>query len=217
MKKLQMIILCMSVSICFSLAQNDAYVKTMEENVKTLESKDMSLSEYQNLANNFERISASNAKEWLPDYFASYCYVMMAFKVEDSKTMDLYSDQAEVLCEKITEKGIENDELYVLKAYVAQAKLSADPGSRWMKEGAAFKRNLEKAEKLNPENPRIHLLKGSNIYYTPKNFGGGKETAYPLLKVAEEKFASFKPASSIAPDWGRPYLKILLKLCETTE
>ena len=56
--------------------------------------------------------------------------------------------------------------------------------------------------KLDPENPRPYLLKGQSAMYTPPQYGGGKEVALPLLEQAVEKFKSFKPKSSIMPNWG---------------
>lgn len=40
---------------------------------------------------------------------------------------------------------------------------------------------LTEAQKLNPNNPRAAFLLTQNIYYTPEQFGGGKEIALPLF------------------------------------
>ena len=68
----------------------------------------------------------------------------------------------------------------------------------------------EKAIALNPENPRAHLMKGQQLFYTPEAFGGGKAKAKPVLMVAAEKFDNFK-AVGLAPNWGKGRCQGLLK------
>ena len=52
-------------------------------------------------------------------------------------------------------------------------------------------------------------MQGTSLYYTPEQFGGGKAAACPVLKVAKEKMAQFKPASAIHPSWGEYNLKMV--------
>jgi len=70
------------------------------------------------------------------------------------------------------------------------------------------------AEKLNPQNPRVYYLRGSNTFHTPKMFGGGKEKAKPDLEKAASMFESQKSESEIAPSWGAEHNAGLLKQCE---
>lgn len=42
--------------------------------------------------------------------------------------------------------------------------------------------SLAKAETLNGDNPRIYLLRGTSLLYTPEQFGGGKKAASQSLK-----------------------------------
>ncbi len=62
--------------------------------------------------------------------------------------------------------------------------------------------HADKAVKLAPENPRVAFLSGTNAYYTPRMFGGGKEKALQYLNKAAGYFKTFHPASDLAPDWG---------------
>jgi hypothetical protein len=72
---------------------------------------------------------------------------------------------------------------------------------------------METAMQQDATNPRPYLLKGQNLKYTPEQFGGGCKTAKPLLQTAADKFASFKPASDISPNWGMDRVNALLKDC----
>jgi hypothetical protein len=190
-------------------AQDDKYTKAMEENLASMHTL-KSNADWQGVANKFERIASMKSGEWLPLYWVSYCYLRMSFEEKELTKKDQLSDQADKFCQKIADLKVENDEIFVLKAYIAQARLSADGMGRWQIEGMNFKTNLEKAKAANPENPRIYLLSGQNIYHTPEGFGGGKANALPLLKQAQEKFATFKPSSVLHPNWGEGNLQHLL-------
>jgi hypothetical protein len=97
-----------------------------------------------------------------------------------------------------------------MKATVAGARLAVDPPNRWQKYGQISEMAVAAAKKINPENPRIKLLEGQSIFYTPEDYGGGKKKAEPLLKEALEKFAAFKPASILHPNWGLSTTQFML-------
>lgn len=59
------------------------------------------------------------------------------------------------------------------------------------------------AKNLQPGNPRVVLLEAISTYFTPANFGGSKEKALAGFRKAAELFASWQPADSLQPDWGR--------------
>jgi hypothetical protein len=70
---------------------------------------------------------------------------------------------------------------------------------------------LEEAKSYNPENPRVYVLQGQSLLYTPEQFGGSKTQAKATFEVALQKFAAFKPATPLDPKWGEPYTKQLLQ------
>ncbi len=61
---------------------------------------------------------------------------------------------------------------------------------------------IGKALHLEPENPRVNMLAGINMLFTPRMFGGGKDKARLYLKRAERYFQTYQPADSLMPDWG---------------
>jgi hypothetical protein len=75
--------------------------------------------------------------------------------------------------------------------------------SRWQKYGADFQEALKKAEEINPENPRVPYVMGTNIFYTPEGFGGGQAKAKPYFEKAIAKFSTFKSVMAYAPNWGK--------------
>jgi tetratricopeptide (TPR) repeat protein len=59
-----------------------------------------------------------------------------------------------------------------------------------------------RALSLDPDNPRVWLLKGIGELYTPEAFGGGPEAALRSLEQAAEAFETDAPAPP-EPRWGR--------------
>ncbi len=169
--------------------------------------------DFQAAANQFERIAAAEPNEWLAPYWGAYSYTILAWMATgQGDKMDAFLEKAEVLLAS-TEKIAANDETAVLGAYIAQARMTVDPQNRWQTYVPKAAEGIAKAKQLNPANPRPYFLEGQSLLYTPEQFGGGKDKACPLLKQAEEKFATFKPASAIAPNWDENRLKTLLAEC----
>ncbi|GAB4198858.1 MAG: hypothetical protein OHK0057_12630 [Thermoflexibacter sp.] len=206
----------LALFLAFSLvkANNEKYIKAMEETLMQLANIQASfqLNDWQSVANHFERIGKVETKEWLPSYYVAYCYTRMSYIAKDSDQKDKYVELAEDFCNSAL-KISKNDELYALRAMIAQANMAVNPTIRWMKQGSVFSENLENAKRLNPNNPRIYYLEGNSIFYKPETFGGGAKNACPLYKKAIEKFATFTPASSISPNWGREPTEQMLKQC----
>lgn len=164
-------------------------------------------------ANQFERIASAEPKEWLAPYWGAYAYMTLAWMAQgDGTRQDGYLEKAEKLLAD-AEKLNANDETATLGAYIAQARMMVDPMNRWQQYGAAATEGLAKAKQLNPANPRPYFLEGQSLFYTPEQFGGGKDKACPVLKTAKEKFATFKPASPIHPNWDEARLDGLLAEC----
>ncbi len=156
----------------------------------------------QQVANQLERIASAEPNQWLPAYWAAYSYINMSFMEKENMRKDQYLDQADKFLEKAEAIDGNNDEIMVLKAYAAQSRIAIDGQSRFTTYNGIFTDALNKAQKINADNPRIYLLEGQMLYHTPEAFGGGKSTACPKLKLALDKYASFKPSSTISPDWG---------------
>lgn len=204
------------LAIIFSLrtmaGEDTRFVKAMESAIGVFKNS-KTIEEMQQAANQLERIAAAEAKEWLPAYWAGYCYLNMAFMEKETVRKDQLFDLADKFQQKAEALQANNDEVQVLKAYIAQGKISIDGQSRFPVYGPVYQEALAKARQINPENPRIYVIEGQMLYHTPEAFGGGKTTACPKLKMAIDKFAAFKSASSIHPDWGMNNAQYLYANC----
>ncbi len=176
-----------------------------------------SVDDFQAVANRLERIASAEPGEWLPAYWAAYCYNTMSFMDKDDDRRDQLLDKAEALLGESEKRNGRDADVYILKAYVAQARMAVSPATRWMKYGSVVDENLATAEKLDPGNPRLYYLRGMSVYYRPEMFGGGKNAAKPLLKAALDKYAAFRPASDLHPNWGQPRCQKLYEQCNRTE
>jgi hypothetical protein len=161
--------------------------------------------EIQAVANQFERIASAETAEWLPNYYAALCQLMLSQKGEKSG-VDALMDKADIFIQKAEKLSPNNDEIEVLKADIAMMRISVDGMSRFMTYGQAFEIAIQKAQSINPENPRAYALKASMVYYTPEQFGGGAKNACPIVKVALGKFTNFKATYAFAPTWGEGYV-----------
>ena len=60
-----------------------------------------------------------------------------------------------------------------------------------------------KAFDLEPNNPRINLMKGSSDLYTPEEYGGGPNVAIGTLSKAVKLFEEENIKNPLEPSWGK--------------
>jgi len=186
--------------LAFAQAENE-YVQVMVNQKKAIK---MAATEkdFQDLADNFERISTTATDKWHPLYYAAFCSINKSFVAKDAEVKDNGLDQAQKFIEKALEIYPEESELWVLQGLLYQGRIQIDPMKRGREYSQKANQVLNKARTFNPENPRAHYLLGLNTLHTPKAFGGGPETACPLFKTANEKFAKHIPDHVLSPTWG---------------
>lgn len=189
------------VTTSLGYGQNENYTNAMLQAISSLD-KVESQTDYQNLANTFERIASAENDQWLPSYYASFCYIMMGFMQQDPGKIDPLLDKAQKHIDKALEIASGESEIFALQGMLHQGRISVDPMARGMQYSQMAQASLEKAKKINPDNPRIYFLIAQNLYHTPPMFGGGPETACPVFRQADEKFKNFKPANELSPSWG---------------
>jgi len=168
-----------------------------------------------NQSNRLNLIAKKYSQDWVPAYYAGFSKVVLSYEEKDAAKKDAYLDDADLLIEQATTlAGKPDDELYVLTAMAANARLAVDPQKRWKKYGKIFEENLEKAKALNEENPRIYYLKGTSLFYTPKMFGGGKKNAQPYFEKAAGYFEKEDTSDINNPSWGKEINAYFLGECK---
>jgi hypothetical protein len=194
-------------------AQDDKYTNAMMPKVMAADTTH-STAELLSLSAAFERIADAEKTKWQPYYYAALTQVnaayMMGMQKPDAAKTDPMADKAEALLNKAEALSKDNSEIYVVKKMIATLRMMADPMNRYMTFGPQGEQALQTAAKLNPENPRVYLLQGEDKFFTPEQFGGSKTEAKTLFETAGKKFESFKPASSVDPNWGRSTLQYFM-------
>jgi len=145
MKKSILVSLFLIICSFYSKAGEDSkFVKAMESALTAVHSS-KTVEEMQQAANQLERIATAETKEWLPVYWASYCYLNMAFMEKETVRKDQLLDQADKFLQKAETLQPNNDELLVMKAYIAQGRISIDGQARFQEYGLVFSEALAKA------------------------------------------------------------------------
>jgi hypothetical protein len=186
----------------------DAMNKTLAE-MDTAETAEELLS----VANKFERIALAEKNQWLPFYYAALCRTFTVYMTQDVSKIDPMLDVAQKHANLADSLQPNNSEIVLLKSMILGGRIMVDPMSRGMQYGMQSGMLNTQAMTLDPENPRPYFVMGQALFYTPEQFGGGKDKGCAQLMKAKEKYATFTPASPLHPDWGKEQLEQALSLC----
>ncbi len=213
MKKLLLITGC-CLLVLSSFAQSEKFTAAMKKNLAAMDTSLKNPADLLTVANNFERIATAEKTQWLPYYYAALCQVNYGFMQQDKEKTDEIADKATALINKADSLAPQNSEISCIKSMIASCHMMVNPMQRWQQYGPESSEHMQAAIDQDATNPRPYFLKGQGLKYTPENFGGGCKTAMPELQTALDKYATFKPASDIHPNWGRQLTQSLLDGCK---
>ena len=187
----------------FAFAQDD-FSKSMTEKIEKLQTTEQA-DDLGAIAYEFDRMIEKN-DSWLTYYYTAYAYVKKGkAMVKANKLMEV--DDIAAVAEKYArvaqEKNPKSAEVPILLKMIHNLRIMVDPAKRFASESALGNKELEKAIKLDPKNPRISIVKAEDLYFTPKEFGGSKENGLKMYQTALDQFKTYKPATSIDPNWGK--------------
>ncbi|MEM7035548.1 MAG: hypothetical protein AAF570_01140 [Bacteroidota bacterium] len=194
----------------------DKYIKAMKSALTLMDSV-KSMDDMQNVANRFERIGNAEKKEWLPYYYTALCYTNMSYMQQDVEQKDPLLDKAQAFIDKAAEhkmKDRDKSEVVCVKGMIASARIQVDPQKRSMQYGPQSGMLYQKARTLNPDNPRPTYNSGVSLFFTPEQFGGGKEKGAAMLEKAIELYDKWEAPSEIYPAWGREFAESMLKMAK---
>jgi len=155
----------------------------------------------------FERILQLKKDQWLVYYYMAYVdynlsYTGMNGNDINKDVVKKYTISGLDMVDKSTSINPDFGEAYVLKLALTF--------SRWMYEQdkmteiiAASTQADATAKKLDPDNPRYHLINGTSMLYTPEMFGGGVDKALKEFDKSYELFKTRKEKEEYYPDWGK--------------
>ncbi len=192
---------------------NEKYVAAMEKALAGMDTL-KTTEQWQTKSNAFERIAQKETKEWLPLYYVALCQTMIFNFEKDASKQEALVGKGEQYIAKADSLMPNNSEIYVVKSMVTSMKVRLNPMVNGQKYAPLAGMYLEKAKKLDLENPRADMQEGITTYFTPEQWGGSKVKGKEMLEAAAKKYDAFKPASSIAPNWGRKMNDYMLDMAK---
>lgn len=161
----------------------------------------------------FKLIAAKSPDNWLNNYYAAYSIAELSFTETDKKKVEPMLIEADTYFEKIKSMTSSNEEVNILGALLASAKIAANP-SDFKKYFDIRDKYLEAVKALNPDNPRLYYLEGNATYYTPQIYGGGAKKAFPSYEKASVLFAKEKKSDITKPYWGANHNIYMMNRCK---
>jgi hypothetical protein len=203
MKKI-LISIVFACQIIVAFAANPEYQQVMFTNIRSIDTS-KNYQSYTAIGGAFEQIASAEPMEWLPLYYAAFCYTLATYNTQDADKRDMLADCSLELADNALKLRPSESELYTLMAFAYIAKLNVNPMVRGMVYMSKVNDFLDKAKELNPSNPRPYYLKATMTYYSPEFVGGGREKALPQLNEAFNKFNAYNVSDSLMPKWGKEH------------
>nr|WP_315033403.1 hypothetical protein [uncultured Chryseobacterium sp.] len=197
-----------------AFAQAD-YEKIMTEKIAKIETC-KTPEDFQTLANDFQRIGSKESSQWLPQYYAAFASIQkgrVMMRTGNMMELDAIASQAEKylgMAQNLA--GADNAEIHLLRKMAYSLRMMVNPQQRYMTDGARAGEELNIAEKLDPGNPRITLIKAEDTYFTPEQYGGSKIKGVEQFKSALAKYNAYKPKTTLDPNWGKAEAEYFISL-----
>lgn len=189
-----------------------SFNRSMKQNLKELRADNENVN-YVELGDNFTKIADANSNRFEALYYSAYSYILGSWQFDDlSKKTEVLSKAVDAI-EKGLKLSPQNDELLVLKAFYYQAMIMTNPQKYGQSYSMKAGELLKKAQVINPSNPRAQFLLAQNTYYTPVEYGGGKDVALPLFKKATVYFNKQDISDYLSPIWGEQTNSKMVKKC----
>ena len=206
MKKLLFVLLLLTIT--FNVSKADDFTDAMLKAKKNLQTAMNNYDEkaLMKVRGEFERILQLKKHDWIVNYFIAVVDYSLAYTA-------MGENQDKVKLKKYTESGLSNLEKSILvrddfaDSYILRYALNFN---RWVYEQDKMADIIqqsdeakEKAEKLDPENPRFYLMNGMSTFYMPEAFGGGANKSTPIFEKCMDMFAKRVEKETYYPDWGK--------------
>jgi hypothetical protein len=215
-KKIKKNVLALISIMVLSVFSNSLKAQTTEEAIKqTFVSFDTAKTYNQKapIVSQFKLIAGKWPDNWLTNYYAAFAIAVTSFDEPDKKRKEPMLNEADAYFEKIKSMTSTNEEVNILGALLASARIAATP-SAYKKYGEIRDKYLEAAKAMNPNNPRVYYIEGNAKYYTPKMFGGGPKKALPLYEKATSLFDAEQKTNIAKPYWGSYHNNYMLSQCK---
>jgi hypothetical protein len=204
------LVICFAL-IVLSVAKGQGYDSFMKAKVaavyKTTETNILL-----GLSNDFYNQWLGDTNQWLFLYYAAYSLVRIAFENKDGELINKHLDVAQKYMSSLEKTSVEKSEYLVLQALIYAMRITKP--LKGMTYAPLSNECLDKAEKINPLNPRIYYIRGNNLFHTPKFFGGGVDKALPQFEKAKLLYKDFQLPGKYWPSWDENHNDIMIVKCK---
>lgn len=184
------------------IMQSDSLLNNIEQKINNAFVKDM-INQTDNELVALEKalLTTNKTNNSLIVYWYSYaCYYHSIFSIvqNDMKKSEKVNDSGIEELEQVEPK---NSEHYALLAYMQSLSIKYSAGIKIPFISASIKKNGESALQLDSLNLRAYFVLGSNDFYTPEQYGGGKKAEGYLKKAIQLNNQTIK--NPYLPSWGK--------------
>mgnify|MGYP006176080287 CR=1 FL=1 len=162
----------------------------------------------------FERIASAEKESWLPNYYVAFVNTTTAFSTKDKEQVNALLTKAQTALDVELAKYPNNAELLVMQAMIHTAWISFDPMTNGMKLSEKVMELYAKAERIEPNNPRVVFSKAEFEMGSARYFGTDTKPMCSQIEKAIELFATFKPQTNFHPKWGLERAKSIKSNCD---
>jgi tetratricopeptide (TPR) repeat protein len=211
MKRLLLVVIIILTTVGIR-AEEKATVDNHILTIKALQQEAVDKGDIEKLkevSSKLERLSTFGDKEWLVNYYLALNYYRISTILYNNKEeSEKYLESAKETIQKSIKGKDDFADSHALFSTILGIELGFKPQLA-MTNGIQSAKEIEKAKKLAPENPRVYMIDGTGKLYTPKMFGGGVDKAIEFFEEAAELFAREKD-QGIYPDWGKDEVYVWL-------
>jgi uncharacterized membrane protein len=151
-----------------------------------------------NVRQQLARLVAAHPSNGLLLHYLGYAWYRAA-TVDGAANRKAALDSAAAALER-SARVLKLAETHALLSTVIGQQIGKSPW-KGMLRGSSIANEIEKAMRLDPENPRVALQQGINAFHTPPSFGGGIERARAALERAIALFPRHRTRAPF-PAWG---------------
>ncbi len=216
MKTQMLILLALLLTLADIPAQSagPAYIRKMKTTLDQMH-KAQTLQEHVAVANTFSVIAQTEPDEWLPRYYHAHLHIMMIYvdneATDDVKEKYLATARESVL--SLLDTHPEEAEVQALDGWYWISRIGLKPMVYGMLYIGNYNSAIERALKLEPENPRARFLDLSNKIGKAEWFGSDISEYCAEVDFLMDHWDDYEIKSELHPTWGKQGLQSQADKC----
>ena len=163
--------------------------------------------------NLFERIANAEQDNWVPHYYVSQLNILKSWGIKDESVLKAQLDKAQEHLNTAMGLSSNNAELMILQAQIYTNWIAFDGMTYGMKYSGKITELYNKAQSLDPENPRVVLSKAEWDMGSARYFGQDPTPHCTKVKDAIKLFETYEVEGEFHPDWGREHARNVMASC----